>query len=173
MIALSPWRERTWVFGTLPVGAYPAVLERLRGTAARAAELIAGATDAQLRAKPGPGWSVKQHIGHLDDLHELDVQRLEEFIASVDVLTAADMTNRRTNEGRHDDLPADTIVAHFRANRDALIDRMEQLTDAQIAVTAMHPRLEQPMRLIDWAYFVAEHDDHHLAAARTLTKQRD
>ncbi len=166
MVRPSAWRERTWVFGTLPVGAFPAVLERLRGTAARVAELIAGATDAQLRARPEAGWSAKQHIGHLDDLHELDERRLEEFIAGIDVLTAADMTNRRTHEARHDDLPADTILARFRANRDALVDRMDRLTDAQVAATAMHPRLGQTMRLIDWAYFVAEHDDHHLAAAR-------
>ncbi len=92
MITPSAWRERTWVFDSLPVGAFPAVLERLRGTAARAAELIAGATDAQLRAKPGTGWSVKQHIGHLDDLHELDERRLEEFIAGT----------RRAHRRRHD-----------------------------------------------------------------------
>lgn len=166
MVHPSAWRERTWVFGVLPVGAFPAVLERLRGTAARAAELIADASDAQLRARPGTGWSVKQHLGHLDDLHELDERRLAEFIAGVEALTAADMSNRRTHEARHDDLPADTIVARFRANRAALVDRMDQLTEAQVSTTAMHPRLGQPMRLIDWAYFVAEHDDHHLAAAR-------
>jgi hypothetical protein len=27
----------------------------------------------------------------------------------------------------------------------------------------LHPRLKQPMRLVDHLYFVAEHDDHHLA----------
>jgi hypothetical protein len=26
-----------------------------------------------------------------------------------------------------------------------------------------HPRLKTPMRLADHLYFVAEHDDHHLA----------
>ena len=166
MIQPSPWRDRTWVFGVLPVGAFPAVLERLRGTAARADELIAGASDAQLRAKPASGWSAKQHIGHLDDLHELDERRLEEFIAGIDALTAADVTNRQTHEARHDDIPGDALIARFRANRATLVDHMERLTEAQISKSAIHPRLSQPMRLIDWAYFVAEHDDHHLAAAR-------
>jgi hypothetical protein len=35
-----------------------------------------------------------------------------------------------------------------------------------VAVGAIHPRLRTRIRLIDWAQFVAEHDDHHLAAAR-------
>jgi hypothetical protein len=27
----------------------------------------------------------------------------------------------------------------------------------------LHPRLKQPMRLVDHLYFVVEHDDHHVA----------
>jgi DinB superfamily len=166
MIQPSAWRERTWVFGVLPAGAFPAVLERLRGTGPRAADLVSGIPDARLRTRPGTGWSAKQHLGHLDDLHELDEQRLEEFIAGVDALTAADMSNRRTHEADHNDRAIDEIITRLRAHRVALVDRMDRLTAAQVSTSAMHPRLGQPMRLIDWAYFVAEHDDHHLAAAR-------
>jgi hypothetical protein len=32
----------------------------------------------------------------------------------------------------------------------------------------LHPRLKQPMRLVDHLYFVAEHDDHHLATIREM-----
>jgi hypothetical protein len=58
----------------------------------------------------------------------------------------------------------------MRANRLTLVERMEALTDADVAVTAMHPRLRRPLRLLDWATFVAEHDDHHLAAARAAMR---
>jgi predicted short-subunit dehydrogenase-like oxidoreductase (DUF2520 family) len=34
--------------------------------------------------------------------------------------------------------------------------------------TSLHPRLKRPMRLIDLCFFVAEHDDHHLAIATRL-----
>jgi hypothetical protein len=44
----------------------------------------------------------------------------------------------------------------------------EKQSDEQIVRTAVHPRLQMPMRLVDWAYFVAEHDDHHLARIREL-----
>jgi hypothetical protein len=44
VIRLLDWLDRTWPFD-LPVGAFPAVLERLRGTPARAEELVAGAHD--------------------------------------------------------------------------------------------------------------------------------
>jgi DinB superfamily len=170
MIKEGAWFERTWSFD-VPVGAFPAVLERLRGTPARMAELIAGATDDQLRRHDPNAWSAKRHLGHLDDLHALDEARLREFVSGATTLTAADPSNRLTYETDHDASPVAAIVARFRKHRAELVAEMELLTEAQIASTATHPRLRRPLRLIDWAYFVAEHDDHHLAAARqALTK---
>ncbi len=151
--------------------AFPAVLERLRGTAARMAELIAGATDDQLRWHDPNAWSTKRHLGHLDDLHALDERRLREYRAGAATLSAADRANRLTYETDHDAMAAPAIIARFRAHRAGLVAEMDALSEAQIAATALHPRLQRQLRLIDWAYFVAEHDDHHLAAARqALTK---
>ena len=155
----------------MPIGAFPAVLERLRGTPARMVEMIAGASDDQLRRHDEGSWSAKRHLGHLDDLHALDEIRLREFVGGAATLTAADRENRLTWETDHDAVPVVSIVARFRAHRDALVAEMERLAESQVAATAVHPRLQRPLRLIDWAYFVAEHDDHHLAAARqALTK---
>jgi len=170
MVKEGAWFERTWSF-ELPVSAFPAVLERLRGTAARMTELIAGATDDQLRWHPSESWSAKRHLGHLDDLHALDEHRLQEYLSGATLLTPADPRNRLTYETDHDAMPVEAIVARFRAHRTQLVAEMESLVESQIASTALHPRLRRPLRLIDWAYFVAEHDDHHLAAARqALTK---
>jgi DinB superfamily len=148
------------------VGAFPAVLERLRGTAARMSELIAGVSDDRLGAHGPEDWSVKRHLGHLDDLHALDERRLREYLSGASVLTAADPANRLTYETDHDAVTAAEIVARFGAHRGELVAAMERLSEAQVAATSTHPRLRRPLRLIDWAYFVAEHDDHHLAAAR-------
>ena len=43
------------------------------------------------------------------------------------------------------------------------VAELEALSPDQIRHTALHPRLEQPMTVIDLFFFVAEHDDHHLA----------
>ena len=150
----------------MPVTAFPAVLERLRGTAARMAELIVGATDDQLRWHDPNAWSAKRHLGHLDDLHALDERRLREYVSGAATLSAADRTNRLTYETDHDAMPAAAIIARFRAHRAGLVAEMDALSEPQVSATALHPRLQRQLRLIDWAYFVAEHDDHHLAAAR-------
>jgi hypothetical protein len=41
--------------------------------------------------------------------------------------------------------------------------------DDYISRSLLRPRLQQPMRLVDRLYFVAEHDDHHLARIWELT----
>ena len=161
------WTERTFSFD-FPAGVFPGIVERLRGTPARIAGLVEGVPHAMLTRQTGNRWSVNEHIGHLIDLDELDHTRLDEFIAGAPSLSAADMTNRRTHEAGYNDVVTNTILDYFRARRSELVERLEALSDAQIVRTAVHPRLQQPMRVVDWAYFVAEHDDHHLARIREL-----
>ncbi|MEP6495815.1 MAG: DinB family protein [bacterium] len=165
MIPLVPWFQRQWSFG-LPAGAFPAVLERLRGTPGRAAELVANVSGRGLSARSSGKWSVKDHLGHLSDLHELDVRRVREFGARVAVLSAADPSNTRTEQAAHRAAPVDRIIATLHRQRLELIEMLQDLEAPEIVAAALHPRLGQPVRLIDWAAFVADHDDHHLAAAR-------
>jgi hypothetical protein len=35
----------------------------------------------------------------------------------------------------------------------------------------LHPRLNQPMRVVDLLFFVAEHDDYHLARISELIRE--
>jgi hypothetical protein len=162
-----PWEQRTFRFD-LPAGVFPGIVERVRGTPARIAELVKDVPHNMLTRRVGGRWSANDHIGHLIDLDELDQTRLDEFLAGAATLSAADMSNRRTSNAGYNDVVTATILDYFRARRTELVERLENLTDAQIARTAVHPRLQVPMRVVDWAYFVAEHDDHHLARIREL-----
>ena len=162
-----PWTERTFNFD-FPVGVFPGIVERLRGTPARIADLIEDVPHNMLIRRIRDKWSVNEHIGHLIDLDELDHTRLDEFLAGAGTLSAADMTNRRTKEAGYNDVAAATILEFLRARRTDLVKRLEELSEEQIARTALHPRLQVPMRVVDWAYFIAEHDDHHLARIREL-----
>lgn len=164
MIQQMAWTTRRFEH-EWPVELLPGIVERLRGTPARAAALVAEFTDAEVRSARG-GWSALEHIGHLDDLHALDMKRLEEFLARVPVLSAADMTNRATYNARHNDRSTRDILDGFHARRLELVRRLEELTADEAGIACEHPRLRRPLRLVDWLYFLAEHDDHHLAKAR-------
>jgi uncharacterized damage-inducible protein DinB len=116
-----------------------------------------------LTARRGEKWTIQEQAGHLLDLEELWSARLSDFLDGKAHLSAADLQNRKTHEANHNGRPLSNILKEFRAARTALADKLDALDHSAIAPTLSHPRLQQPMRLVDHLYFVAEHDDHHLA----------
>lgn len=156
------WFERKFEF-TFPVEQYPNLCIRLRGTPARLEELLRGLPRDVLIHKSGGKWSVQEQAGHLLDLEPLWLARVDDFLRGGDTLTAADLTNRKTHEANHNARSVDEILADFRGARLSLLDRVEKLSSDLFARSMLHPRLKQPMRLVDHLYFVAEHDDHHMA----------
>jgi hypothetical protein len=116
-----------------------------------------------LTRKEGSAWSAQEHAGHLWDLEELWLARVEDYVAGRESMTVADLRNRQTDEAGHNGRPAEEILAGFRAARGRLLERVEGLEAGLVGRAIPHPRLGTPMRLVDHSYFVAEHDDHHLA----------
>ena len=165
----TKWVEREFDF-SLPVGVFPCVLERLRGTPARVEELVRELPPELLTERRGGKWSAQEHVGHLYDLDELHEGRLEDYARGLEVLRAADMTNRKTEEAGHNSARLEDLLARFRAARDSFVRRLESMTEEEVGRSALHPRLNKQMRVIDLALFVAEHDDHHLASIRELSE---
>jgi uncharacterized damage-inducible protein DinB len=118
--------------------------------------------------RSGDAWSIQEHLGHLVDLEALWARRTEELLAGSGELSAADMSNRATFERRHNDRAIAAIVAEFRVARGRWVDRLDGVGDADVSRAAIHPRLQRPFRLVDLCFFVAEHDDHHLAIVTRL-----
>jgi hypothetical protein len=163
MSQVPAWFERKFTF-TFPDEQYPNLCVRLLGTPARMEELLHLVAGEKLVHKPEGKWSVQEHAGHLFDLESLWLKRVDDFLErSDDTLTAADLSNRGTDEARHNEHPIKEILGNFRAARQQLIGRLEALRPESFARSKLHPRLKQPMRLVDHLYFAAEHDDHHLA----------
>ncbi len=142
---------------------YPNLRVRLRGTPARLEEITRGLAQEQLVQKPEGKWSIQENAGHLLDLEPLWLTRLEEFLSGGSTLAAADVTNRKTHEARHNDASLPGILDAFRRAREELVDRLDGLSGEDFDRVARHPRLDTPMRLVDHLYFIGEHDDHHLA----------
>jgi uncharacterized damage-inducible protein DinB len=162
MSQVPAWFERKFEFD-FPVEEYPNICVRLRGTPARLEEMLREISREALIAKPNGKWSVQEQAGHLLDLEPLWLARVNDFLSDGDTLTAADLTNRKTHEANHNGRSEQEILREFRAARGQLLDRVSALDPAFFARTKLHPRLKQSMRLVDHLYFVAEHDDHHLA----------
>ena len=173
MSSVPLWFEREFDF-SFPTALYPNILVRLRGTPVRLEEMLRGSAREALIKKPVRNgeekWSAQEHAGHLLDLEPLWTVRTEDFIAGRAALTVADLTNRGTTAANHNAHPLDQILSAFREARSRLVSCTERLDPAQADRTLLHPRMKKPMRLIDHLYFIAEHDDHHLAHIWELIK---
>ncbi len=156
------WFERAFVLGT-PVEALPELVERLRGTPARVEERVGALPADVLTRRLGEAWSIQEHVGHLGDLESLWFGRVEDLMTGKRELRAADLENTATWQADHNAAASADVLAALRDRRRDLVQRVESLPDAQHHVTARHPRLAQPMTVADLCFFVAEHDDHHLA----------
>ena len=162
MSQMSPWFERKFEF-SFPVEQLPNLLARLRGTPARLEEVVRSRPHLSLIEKLENKWSAQEHAGHLADLEALWLARVGNYEAASQELTVADLTNRKTNEAKHNERDLEEILGEFRAARLELLQRVDQLEAPLRARAIPHPRLRTPMRLVDHLFFVAEHDDHHLA----------
>jgi DinB superfamily len=162
MSQIPNWFDRKFEF-SFPAELYPNLCIRLRGTPARLEEIVRGHSRERLVQKPAQKWSAQEHAGHLSDLEPLWSARVDDYLAGVAELTTADLSNRKTHEAGHNARSSEDILAEFRNARSLLVDRVGGLEASLFARSIPHPRLKKPFRLVDHLYFVAEHDDHHLA----------
>jgi uncharacterized damage-inducible protein DinB len=165
----SRWFERRFAFD-VPNSLFANIVERVRGTPARVEERVRGVSTTTLTLRVGDTWSIQENVGHLLDLEPLWLTRVEELASGATELAAADLQNRKTHQANHNALPLASLLEAFRRERRRLTVRLDDADAALLERTALHPRLQTPMRLIDLAVFVAEHDDHHLARIGELLK---
>jgi len=54
----------------------------------------------------------------------------------------------------------------------AFVARLDSYSEEFVSRTALHPRLKAKIRVIDLVFFIAEHDDHHLARISQILRLR-
>jgi uncharacterized damage-inducible protein DinB len=170
--ARQPWFARRFRFD-LAGERFPGLVERLRGTPARIEDRVRGLPPAVCTAHPEGTWSIQENVGHLLDLEPLWAGRVDDLEAGAERLRDADLENTKTHEAGHDGTPLADLLSAFRSARQALVSRLEGMDDELALRAALHPRLSIPMRTLDLAFFIAEHDDHHLVRISDLIRAAD
>ncbi|MBS7787982.1 DinB family protein [Flavobacterium sp. CYK-55] len=167
---LENWFDRKFNFEN-PQCIFPAIIERLEGTSARLEEKLNNRTDRILKYKPNNTWSIQENLGHLIDLELLWQERLDDILNHKPEMRPADLRNQATHLANHNQRTIETLLSEFRALRKQTVSRLVLLRDDEVLKSALHPRLKTPMRTTDLFWFVAEHDDHHLACMTKLLQE--
>jgi len=148
-------------------GLLPGIIERIEGTPARLQFKLNGLQEDLVGNDDHP-WSAKMEVGHLADLEPLWYERMKQIQSGAPELMIADLTNRKTFEAGHNRFGFAQLIEAFRKEREKFVVLLRSLSDEELENESLHPRLKTPMRAIDLAFFVAEHDDHHLAHIQEL-----
>lgn len=161
------WFTRHFELG-LPPKALPDILKRLGSAPDRLADAVGEVSSERLGKRPGERWSIAEQAGHLGDLEPLWLGRVDDLVGGEARLRSADLENQATWNAGHNTRAIADILTDFRVQRGLLVKRVGLLTSDQLRATALHPRLEQPMTVVDLCFFVAEHDDHHIESISEL-----
>ena len=167
MIEQTPWFNRKFP----PIednGLLPVIIERLEGTPPRMEWKLQQYNPLLLSQVIDGKWSVKQQAGHLLDLEPLWLGRVYDILDGKEEMRAADLQNTRTHQADHNEKEVRSLTDAFREERNKLVTTLRNLEEPDLRRSALHPRLHTPMRIIDLAFFVAEHDDHHICHITSL-----
>ena len=160
--SILPWFERSFP-QQLDPRLLPAIMERLADAPLRLRAKVAKLPDGLLRLNPAGKWSIQEQIGHLLDLEPLWQGRWVDITHGAETMREAGLSNRATHEAGHNDRPLGHLLDGFEQLRRATIAQLLQFRTKDLLMSSLHPRLRQPLNVTGLAFFVAEHDDHHLA----------
>ena len=161
------WFDKKFEFKYSPAD-YDLLLNELMKTPEKISQIVSSLPEEMLTKKIDNRWSIKENIGHLIDLEELHDGRIDDFISGKEILRPADLNNRKTDEANHNSKNISQLLIQLKQVRENFLERLSDLDASVRERIAIHPRLNQPMRPIDMAQFVLEHDEHHIQTIKEL-----
>ena len=164
---MEKWFDKKFKLG-LDDSQFNDLLNKLSETPTKIENLIKNIPEELLNKKPDGKWSIKENIGHLIDLEELHSARIDDFIEGKEILRSADLQNKKTNEANHNNTNTDKLLTELKKARKDFVSRLRNLDKEVLNKKSIHPRLNQEMRPVDMAYFVVEHDTHHINTIKEL-----
>jgi hypothetical protein len=153
----TEWFERKFTFG-FPLGMLPFFLERLDGSITRLEKKILGVPESILSEKLDGKWSVKQNIGHLGEVGEISIKRMDEMQQGISPMSPAVFEPKQDYNAQ----TVKEVLEYFKSIRLKNLHKYRTVKEEDLLKKSLHPRLKVEMNAVDLALFEAEHDDHHI-----------
>lgn len=158
--ASRKWFDRKFDF-SFGVEEFNGLIQRLGNSPFKLSDLVADMPVEIQSIKIESKWSIKENIGHLIVLEPLWRARVLDIKEQREVMSPADLSNTLTNDSDFNSTELEKLLRDFESERGKTLELLSSLLPYDLTKTSMHPRLSQPMRVVDLMYFVAEHDQHH------------
>ena len=134
---------------------------------------LAGISEGELGARPGPGeWTPREVVHHLADSEMTSAIRLRRLIAE-DRPTIAGYDEQEFARRLHYDRPIEPSLEALRAARSSTADILERLTEAEWGREGTHSESGR-YTVEDWLRIYAAHAHDHaeqIGRARTMSNR--
>lgn len=151
----------------------PFLLERMLGSPHRIAALF---RDRPLESLALRVDGVPSAMDHLAQLIHLDVrfqERIDDFMLRRPCLCSIRFAEQNELSAAQRDRSPGDVLEEFRLRRSLLVQRLRALDALALRHRALHPCSKASCTVVDMALWIAEHDDHNLAAARVRSGAPD
>jgi uncharacterized damage-inducible protein DinB len=169
-MSISKWFERKFDL-SFDVEQYSTIYQRLQQAPDTLANMLQNKPADILTQQPDGKWSVKEHTGHLAQLEPLWRTRIQDILEKKPSLTPTDLENKATSEAGFNNHTIEELIWKFSKERKETLALLESINVKDQHGTSLHPRMQQPMRIIDIMYFTAEHDEHHMGVIQEIIKE--
>ena len=136
------------------------LIDQYRAGYAAVVDALAGADDAALDRRPGPGtWSAREIVHHLADSEMTSAIRFRRLIAE-DKPTVVGYDQEEYARRLHYDRPIAASLAAFKAARDTTGELLDRLSEAEWAREGTHSE-SGPYSVLRWLEIYADHAHGH------------
>jgi len=145
-----------------PMGLPESTAIRLRTQLDCLPTILAGVSEESLNRRPNPEkWSARENLAHLARYHEMFLERIERIRNEDKPLLARYAAETDPQWPPWAALPASEVLTRLRALRVELLERVQELSEAELSRSAVHSRFGE-MTLVQWLEFFLLHEAHHL-----------
>jgi hypothetical protein len=124
-------------------------------------EALAGATEAELDARPGPEkWTAREIVHHLGDSEMQSAFRLRQLLA-LDAPTIAAYDEKEFAKKLHYDRPIASSLAAFKAARESSAELLDRLAESDWSRKGHHPEHPDGYGMDKWMRIYAAHAHDH------------
>ncbi|WP_020533251.1 DinB family protein [Flexithrix dorotheae] len=154
------WFERQFEFpGNQNI--FPSLLERLEGTSIRLRVKTLKISDSIQVIRPEGKWSIMENIRHLLEMELVWQKFISSILKGKRIINLSNTKSPASPQLNNENV--DHLLIQFADQRRITLETISKLKNDKIFKNAFYTPLQRPLSILDLAYYMAEHDDHHLA----------
>ncbi|MBN4047241.1 DinB family protein [bacterium AH-315-P13] len=164
------WVNRKFTFSN-DENNFSSTVEILKGTSIILKDKISKVeTEKHLMITLDGKWSILENIGHLIALDQLWLERIRDILENKEKMRSAYLQKGKFQSANYNNRNVLELIIEFSEKRSKLIEKLEDMTEAEIYKRAIHPRLKTSMSIMNLLFMAAMHDYHHLSRINTIIK---